>query len=221
METEATESTGVVLRALATNVGIAALNGTVGYFGRNQALIAEAIHSLIDSVTEVLLLAGVWHGHRWDNARYFWGLLASISMFAVGGLWAIWEGIEAIADPSQGGWPIWASLLVLSVTSAIEATSWVRAVRTMAAERADRSWLVTLKTTRNTEVKAIIVEDSADLAGRLLAAIGTVLALVTGTTVWYGWASVLIGILLVAMAIDLGQQNARLFVENKKVVLVS
>lgn len=205
----------MVVRALLTNLGIAAANGLVGFLGSNQALVTEAVHSLIDSLTEVLLLTGNWHGRRWNNARYFWGLLASVSMFAIGGVWAIWEGIDAIQDPAQGGWPIWASLLVLSATSGIEATSWVRAVRAMGSERAGRSWWATLKTTRNTEVKAIIVEDSADLAGRFFAAVGTVLALVTGTAVWYGWASVLIGALLILMAIDLGQQNVRLLVTKE------
>lgn len=220
METDTSESVAVVLRALLTNLGIATVNGTVGFFGRNSALMAEAVHSLVDSITEVLLLFGTWHGRRWDNARYFWGLLASVSMFLIGGLWAIWEGIEAIEEPAPFiTWAVWVSTVALMVTSVAESTSWLRAVRSMAAERAGRSWWTTLRITRNTEVKAVIVEDSADLLGRFLALVGTGLAFFTGSTVWYGWASVLIGFMLVAMAFELGLQNVRLFVENRKAVL--
>lgn len=218
---EGTESAGVVLKALFTNLGIATVNGAVGFFGRNSALMAEAVHSLVDSLTEVLLMCGAWHGRRWDAARYLWGLLASISMFLVGGLWAIWEGIDAIEEPAQFiPWAVWVSTVALLVTSVVESTSWIRAVRSMATERDGRSWFVTLRTTRNTEVKAVIIEDSADLLGRFLALVGTGLAFATGSTVWYGYASILIGVLLVAMAFELGLQNVRLFVENRKVVLV-
>jgi len=215
METE-TESVAVIVKALVTNLAIAAVNGTVGLLSRNQGLTTEAVHSVIDSVTEVLLLFGTWHGRRWDNARYFWGLLASVSMFAVGGVWAIWEGIAAIEQPAPWvSWSVWVSTVVLMATSYAESTSWSRAVRAMATERAGRSWFTTLRSTKNTEVKAIIVEDSADLLGRFLALAGTVLAFFTGTTIWYGWASVLIGLMLVVMALELGVQNVRLLVTKE------
>lgn len=221
METGTSEPVGVVFKALATNLVIAAVNGTVGFLGSNSGLVSEAVHSVVDSITEVLLLFGTWHGRRWDNARYFWGLLASISMFLVGGMWSVYEGVDAINEPvAFVSWSVWVSTLVLLLTSVAESTSWLRAVRAMAAERAGRSWLTVLRTTRNTEVKAILVEDTADLLGRLFAMLGSALAFWTGSTVWYGWASVLIGLMLIGMALELGVQNAKLFIENKKVVLV-
>lgn len=215
---EATESASVVLKALLTNLGIAAAKALVGFFGRNSSLLAEAAHSLVDSLTEVLLLCGAWHGRRWDAARYLWGLLASISMFLIGGLWAIWEGVQSIEEPSQGGWPIWVSFVVLAASAAAESTSWVRAVRSLAREKGELGWCTLLRTTKNTDTKAIVIEDSADILGCLLAMVGIVMALLTGSTVWYGYASILIGVLLIALAFELGLQNVRLLVGREVVI---
>ena len=60
---------------LACNVGLAALKFWVGIVGNSQAVIADAVHSLSDLVTDVAVLVGIgiWsapadedhpHGHR-------------------------------------------------------------------------------------------------------------------------------------------------------------
>ena len=105
---------------------------------------------------------------------------------------------------------MWLGFAVLAVSAGLEASSWVRAVRTLAAERGELSWYRLLRTTRSTEVKAVVVEDSADLLGCALAAAGLAFRMFTGSNVGDGVASILIGCLPIGMAYELGTQNFKL-----------
>lgn len=209
--------TAVVAKAFATNMVITGLKALAGWATGSPSLMAEAAHSLVDSSTEVILLGGGWHAQKWNNARYFWGLVASVNMFAIGGLYAIYTGYVALTEPAGSDTAAWLGFAVLAVSAGLEASSWVRAVRTLAAERGDLSWYRLLRTTRSTEVKAVVVEDSADLLGCALAAAGLAFRVLTGSNVGDGVASILIGCLLIGMAYELGAQNFKLLVTKEAV----
>lgn len=209
---EDNNGTAVVAKALATNLLIALLKAGAGWLTASASLLSEAAHSVVDSSTEVILLGGSWHAQRWNNARYFWGLVASINMFAIGGLYAIYEGYQAIVEPAKGGTALWLGMAVLVASFGLEYTSWVRAVRMLVAEKNDLSWWKLLRTTRSTDIKAVLVEDSADLTGCALAGLGLSLRGLTGSAVWDGLASILIGCMLIGMAYELGAQNFKLLV---------
>ena len=49
---------------LLTNIGLSGLKFAAGYFGRSQALIADAIHSLTDTTTDIAVIAG---SHYWSR----------------------------------------------------------------------------------------------------------------------------------------------------------
>jgi cation diffusion facilitator family transporter len=206
--------TSVVAKALATNLIIATGKIAVGLMASSAALLAEGAHSIVDSSTQVILLGGCWHGRRWSAAPYFWGLVASVNMFFIGGCFSIYEGYEAIAHPRSENTTTWLGIVVLIVSGGLEATSWMRAMRTLAQEKKDQSWYQLLRTTRSTEVKAVMIEDSTDLLGCAMAAAGIILRMVTGSEIWDGLASILIGCLLIGMAYELGAQNLRFLTEE-------
>src|SRR5690606_3190360 len=64
-----------------------------------------------------------------------------------------------------------------------------------------------LRRTPDTTVKAVVLEDCAALAGLVLAAAGLGLTEVTGSAVYDGIASVLIGVLLLVVAAVLAAAN--------------
>jgi cation diffusion facilitator family transporter len=213
--TDVTDMSNVVAKALVTNVLIAAAKAGIGVVAGSPALLSEAAHSVVDSLTEVILLGGAWHERRRPSARYFWGLVASINMFLVGGLWALYEGYTALVRPTEAGdAAMWLGLVVLAGSAFAEATSWLRAVRGLAGQRGGRSWWQLLRTTTDTDIKAVLVEDSADIAGCVLAALGIGLRLLTGSAVWDGLASMIIGVMMIAMAMELGTQNYKLLVRT-------
>lgn len=208
--TEAPSSNGPVALALAMNLTVASIKVAAGLLTGSAAMLAEAAHSVVNSSSEVILLGGAWHARRWSKASYFWALVAAIDIFAVGGLYAAYEGVLAIVGEDVADTLTWVALAVLAVSFALESTSLVNALRSLAADRGDKSWVTHIRTTSNTSVKTVVYEDSADLLGCVLAALGIVLHLLTGSVVWDGLASILIGLLLAVMAYELGSQNVKL-----------
>lgn len=204
------ESTKTIIWALCVNATIVVLKLVVGLVTGSAAMLAEAAHSAADSSTEVLLLWGTRHARTWHKARYFWSLVAAVHMFALGGLYACYEGVTSLLGEDAGSELRWVGLVVLGVCAVLEASSWVKAYRTLAAERAGVPWVCYLRTTTNTPVKTIFYEDSADLVGVALATVGITLRLATGSALWEGLAAILIGLLLTVMAYELGSHNIRL-----------
>lgn len=199
-----------LIYSLAINITVIVIKTAAGLLSGSAAMLAEAAHSLVDSLTGPLLLVGEWHGRSWAKGPHFWGLLAAVNMALVGGGYAAWEGVQSILDPEVAGGLLWVSLAVLAISASLEMTSLTRALRTLAAERDGVAWLRHLRTTSNNAMKTQAIEDGLDVLGCVLAALGIGLQLLTGSAIFDGVASVLIAVLLTGMAVELGQSNARL-----------
>jgi divalent metal cation (Fe/Co/Zn/Cd) transporter len=198
--------------SLAVNVVVIGMKTVVGVFSGSAAMLAEASHSLVDSLTGPLLLVGEWHGKSWAKGPHFWGLIAAVNMALMGGGFAAWEGLQSIIDPEVAAGLLWASLAVLAASALLESTSLVQVLRTLAPSRDGQSWLAHLRTTSNNAMKTQAIEDGLDVAGLSLAIVGTALQLATGSAVWTGAAAVLIAVLLTGMAVELGRSNAKLLI---------
>lgn len=208
--TNTESSNAPVVWALVMNVTVASIKVAAGVLTGSAAMLAEAAHSVVNSSSEVILLGGALHARKWSRAKYFWALIAAIDIFAVGGLYAAYEGVTAMLGEEVTDTLTWVALIVLAVSFCLESLSLMRALRELALDRGDVPWLKHIRTTTNTSVKTIVYEDSADLLGCVLAALGIGLHLLTGSVVWDGLASLLIGLLLAAMAYELGAQNLKL-----------
>ena len=99
---------------------------------------------------------------------------------------------------------------VLLVSAALETMSWRTAHRQLRSEAAarhlDREYLVTSSDPTPT---AVFLEDSAALIGIAFALAALVLYITTGSALWDGAASLLIGLLLIAVAVALMRRNSR------------
>jgi len=104
----------VTLWGLATNLGLAAVKFLFGFLGHSQALVADAVHSLSDSITDIVVLIGVsyWNApadeqHPYGHARIETMITATIGILL--GAVGIGIGYYAIAginekDVIQPGW---------------------------------------------------------------------------------------------------------------------
>lgn len=93
-----------VIKALVANIGIALVKLICFFFSSSSAMLAEAIHSGVDSFNSICLLVGIKRGSRpADNAHPFgygleanvWAMFASILMLA-GTFVAFYHGIEKL-----------------------------------------------------------------------------------------------------------------------------
>jgi cation diffusion facilitator family transporter len=154
------------------------------------------------------------HPFGYGKERYFWSLLAAVSIFASGALFAFYEGFTTIfSENREQGSPL-VGYIVLGLAFVLEAVSWRRAVQQVRAEAAAENRTVRryLQLIDDPTVKTVFFEDSAALVGILLAFGGLALHDVTGVAFWDGLASVLIGVLLAGVAYLLGRTNQGLLI---------
>ncbi|REE96401.1 cation diffusion facilitator family transporter [Thermomonospora umbrina] len=216
------ETRKTVLAAGAANVAIAGTKLVAGLIAGSSAMMAEAAHSLADTLNEAFLLASLGRSERpadrrhpfgYGKERYFWSLIAAVGIFVAGAGYSVYEGVREIASPGEHGDPT-VAFLVLALAFLFEGLSLSRAtyqVRKEARTRG-REPLDHVRRTPDTTLKAAVLEDTAALVGLTLAALGLALREITGSGVWDGVASILIGLLLVAVALTLGRSSMTMLI---------
>ena len=222
-EQQQSESALTVLVALGANLAIAIMKLFAGLVTGSAAMLAEAGHSIADTFTEALLLTALRRSSRpadrrhpfgYGKERFFWSLLAAVSIFTSGALFAFYEGISTVVGGGHEQTDAWVGYLVLAIAFVLESVSFVRAVRQIRAEAAaaDRTVPEHLRLLDDPTVKTVFFEDSAALIGILLAFAGLAMHDLTGSALWDGIASILIGLLLALVAYILGSTNKGLLV---------
>ncbi|MGQ4728183.1 cation diffusion facilitator family transporter [Streptomyces sp. Ju416(a)] len=221
-EADGGESAFTVIVAAFANLGIAVAKAVAGLISGSSAMLSEAAHSVADTVTEVMLLTALKRSEKpadedhplgYGPERYIWAMLASIATFVGGAVFSIYDGVHTLVAGEELGDPL-ISYIVLAVAFLLEGYSLRTGVKQVRREASRLRVPDTyyLRHTPDTAVKAVVMEDSAALIGLLLAAGGLLGGQLSGSGVWDGIASCLIGLLLVYVAWVLGRSNAQLLI---------
>lgn len=217
-------TTGTVLVALLANVVITVAKAVTGALTASPALLAEAAHSVADTLNEVFLLASVRTSRRRADARhpfgygkerYFWALLAAVGIFVTGGCFSFYQGLHAWFTPEhQTTRGFVATYAVLGVALAAEGTSLLRAVHQLRARaRAHgRTLAREVAASDDPTVRTVFAEDATAVLGVLLAAGGVLGHQLTGSQRWEAAAALAIAVLLVLVAYGLGRAARDLLV---------
>jgi len=212
--------TRAVLAALAANLGIAVAKLVAFLITGSSSMLAEAIHSAADSGNQVLLLIGGRRAKRaadeehpfgYGRERFVYAFLVAIVLFSIGGLFALYEGVEKVMHPHKVEEPV-VALAVLVVAIGLESFSLRTAVKEAGHTKGDESWYGFVRHTKIPELPVVLLEDVAALIGLVLALVGLLLSVVTGDAVWDGIATTGIGALLVAVAVVVGIEAKGLLV---------
>lgn len=215
-EPHATPATIIV--AIAANALITLAKLAVSFVSGSSAMFAEALHSTIDTINQGLVIVGYRRSRRppdpehpfgYGKEAYFWSLLYAMLLFSVGGVLSVHEGIQSLRDPRLPG-HLAASYAVLGVALVAEASSWVFAVRSVA--RSEPAGSIPRKVFRSKDPSHFVVvgEDSAAIAGVLVALAGLIATQATGSPIYDAIASIVIGVLLATTAVYLIAQTHRL-----------
>jgi len=214
------ESAKTVAFAIAANVAIAVLKFIAAAVTGSSAILAEGIHSLVDTADGVLLFVGLRRGrlpadeeHPFGHGKevYFWTLVVAILVFAVGGGMSVFEGITHLIAPRRLTNPIW-SYAVLLGSIVFEGISWRVAWRQFQRERGGRGIWETIEDSKDPSSFAVLFEDSAALLGLVVATAGITLELLLRSSIPDAMASIAIGLILMGAAVTLARATQSLLV---------
>jgi cation diffusion facilitator family transporter len=209
---EGSHGTKAVIAAMLANAGIA-IAKFVGFLLTSSAsMLAESVHSVADSGNQALLLFGgrqarkpatPQHPFGYGRERYFWAFVVALILFSLGGMFAIYEGIEKIRHPHElESAAIAIGILIVAIL--LETASFRTAVVEANKVRGkETSWFRFVRRSKSPELPVVLLEDLGALVGLILALAAVVTAEITGDAVWDGYGTLAIGILLVVIAVFL------------------
>jgi cation diffusion facilitator family transporter len=195
----------------------------------SSAMLSESVHSLVDTGNGGLLLLGLRLGRRpadethpfgYGKEVYFWTLLVAMLIFAGGGGVSLYEGIQHIRNPTPTGDPA-VAFVVLGLAFVFEGAAWAVAWREFRLVRGRETTWQAIRHGKDPTAYAVLLEDSAAMAGILVAAIGIGAAHQLEMPVLDGVASVIIGLILATVALVLvGETRGLLVGESARAPLV-
>ena len=171
-------------------------------------MLAESIHSIADTGNQGLLMLGTRRANRppdeshpfgYSMSRYFWAFVVSLVLFTLGGVFAIYEGIDKLVHPHSLESPAWA-IGVLGFATLLEAYSFRTAWNETKPLLRGDSLLAFVRRTKSPELPVVLLEDTGALFGLAIAFVGVVLATITDNPRFDAAGSLAIGILLVLIA---------------------
>jgi cation diffusion facilitator family transporter len=186
------------------NLGIAIAKFVAFGVTGAASMLAESIHSLADTGNQGLLFLGSArarhapterHPFGYGRERYFWSFIVALVLFSLGSLFAIYEGIQKLAEPHELESPEWA-FGVLGVAIVLESFSLRTAVREARPARGARSWWEFIRTSKSPELPVVLMEDVGALTGLAFALAGVILAVAFDEPAFDAVGSIAIGVLL-------------------------
>jgi cation diffusion facilitator family transporter len=207
-----------IYSALAANLLIALTKFVAGFFSNSAAMIAEGVHSVVDTANQVLLLFGLKQSRKEPDAThpfgygkelYFYSFIVSILIFGLGGGVSMFQGISHIIHPDKPGDPTW-SYVVLGISVIFEGSSFIIAAKEFNKLRGGLSWWRAITKSKDPSTFLVLFEDSAAVIGLFIVAI----CLYLGHTFHIDWldglASLLVGILLICVSLILARESRSL-----------
>jgi cation diffusion facilitator family transporter len=206
------------------NLAIAALKYVAATFTRSSAMMAEAVHSTVDTGNELLLLLGMkrstrpadtLHPFGHGKALYFYSLLVAVYIFALGSGFTVYRGISHLQNPSMPENVNW-NYGILAVAATFEFYSWRVSYRELRMRKdPSESVFDEIVGSKDPTVFTVFLEDSAGLIGTVVAFLGIYLGVTLHNPYLDPLASILIGILLAAVALLLGRETGALLIGER------
>ncbi|HEY2942512.1 MAG TPA: cation diffusion facilitator family transporter [Vicinamibacteria bacterium] len=215
-----TESARVIIAALLGNLLVALTKFAAAAITGSSAMTSEAVHSLVDTGNELLLLYGLRRAakpadadHPFGHGRelYFWSFIVALAIFAVGALASVFEGVRHIRSPV----PIKhaaVNYVVLALALVFEGGAWSIALKQFRAAKGKLGYLEAVRKSKDPTTLTVLAEDTGAILGIFIALAGTVAAQALHRPVLDGAASIAIGVLLGLIAIVLARETKGLLI---------
>ncbi len=216
----ATGSKKATYAALTGNGLIAITKFVAAGFTGSSAMFSEAIHSLVDTSNQVLLLYGMHKSERkaddthpfgYGRELYFWSFVVAIIIFSLGAGFSIYGGIEKVKNPEIVSNPN-VNYIVLALALVFESVATSFAFREFNSRRRGKGWLQAIHDSKGAALFTILFEDTAAIIGLIIAFVGLAAAQYLDMPVLDGVASIGIGVVLALTAAFLAFETKALLI---------
>jgi zinc transporter 9 len=212
----------VVVSAIAGNSFITVIKFIGWFVSQSPSLLAEAIHSLADTLNQILLFIGLKTSQKEPTrdmptgsggSRYLWNLISAVGIFFLGFGVTAFHGMHGLISGHYDPRPIsWIGIGVLIVSLIIEMYVLNQAYKEVKIQKGNRGFVGFFKESDDPTIVAVLLEDGVAVLGVLMALMGIILGHIFGNALFDIIASLIIALLLGFLAIALGVINSRLLI---------
>ena len=216
----ASSSKKVIYAALIGNALIAVTKFGAATVTGSSAMLAEGIHSLVDTGNQGLLLYGLHKAKKPPDTQfpfghgkevYFWSFVVAIMIFALGSGISLYEGVIHILHPKPVQNPL-INYVVLGLALIFEGGAWFFAFKEFRQIKGTWSYVQAVQRGKDPTIFMVLFEDSAAVLGLLVAFLGIWLGQLTGMVYLDGIATFIIGLILGGTAIWLAYETKGLLI---------
>jgi cation diffusion facilitator family transporter len=218
-----TTSLPTVVAALAGNVLVAVTKFIAAALSGSASMLSEAVHSLVDTLNELLLLYGLRRAarppdraHPFGHGReiYFWSFVVAVLLFVLGACVSVYTGIARIRQPEPIENAV-VNYVVLALSALFEGASWLVSLRAFREAKGALGYWEGFRVSKDPPTFIVLFEDSAALVGIAVAALGTFAADSLGLPIVDGIASLVIGGVLAVTAALLARESKELLIGER------
>ncbi len=208
-----------VFAALLGNLSITVMKFAGYALSGSAAMFSEGIHSLADMLNQALLMVGIRRSARradeefsygYGSERFIWALISACGIFFIGAGVTIYQGVVALVEyrEIETGTAVY---IILAVSLAIESATFLFAFREFRKASGGKEISEALEYGDPATI-AILYEDGAAVIGVIIAFFGIWLSSLTNSPLWDAVGSIMIGVLLGAIAVLLINKNREFLV---------
>lgn len=205
----------VIYIALLGNLIIAVAKFIGAFVTSSAAMLSEAVHSVVDTLNEILLLYGLKksqqppdeeHPFGYGRELYFWSFIVALLVFALGAVVSIYQGVHHIFEPEPISSPF-INYVILVVAFLCEGFSWLTALKGFRKYKGNMGYFEAFRKSKDPTTFTVLFEDSAALVGLVIAFLGVFLSHYFHAPTLDGIASILIGCILAIVAFLMARET--------------
>jgi len=209
-----------IYAALAGNLAIAVAKFVAAALSGSSAMLSEGVHSLVDTVNELLLLYGLRRAARPADAShpfgygrelYFWSFIVALLVFALGAGVSLYQGIAHVRNPEPASNHT-LNYVVLGLSMLFEGASWWVSLREFRARKGAMGYVQAFRESKDPSLFTVLLEDSAALIGLCIALLGLLAAQWLQMPELDGVASIGIAAVLACSAFVLARETKGLLI---------
>jgi cation diffusion facilitator family transporter len=202
------KSRAFIYISLAVDLLIATSKFVAAGFTGSSAMISEGVHSVIDAVSQVMLIWGIKISKKLPDAErpfgygkelYFWSFIVSLAIFIVGGCISFYEGVTGFSHPTLEGNPAW-NYSVLAFAFIFNMVSMFSALKAFNQQRGRKHFWTAVVNTKDPSTIIVLLGDAGDLLGLIVAFLGVFLGRLTYHPYYDAVASMVIGVILIGIS---------------------